>query len=146
MHYRSELTEEEQPQTTSKLEEEDEEMEGDDEDEEGSLTEKSQDETASPATMVQGTYDEDEEPPPLPMSYEHTRRSAEHICLFTGQELKQGNSHLNQHSNLQTMHNYNPTFLLFVKVTFFNSFKCNITVKKNKKTRKKNQSNQAIKQ
>ncbi|XP_058641334.1 histone-lysine N-methyltransferase PRDM16 isoform X7 [Onychostoma macrolepis] len=78
---RSELTEEEQPQshahTTSKLEEEDEEMEGDDEDEEGSLTEKSQDETASPATMVQGTYDEDEEPTPLPMSYEHTRRCIE---------------------------------------------------------------------
>uniref|UniRef100_A0A8C1YY77 Si:ch211-263k4.2 n=1 Tax=Cyprinus carpio TaxID=7962 RepID=A0A8C1YY77_CYPCA len=62
---------------TSKLAEEDEEMEGDDEDEEGSLTEKSQDETASPVTMVQGTYDEDEEPTPLPMSYEHTRRCIE---------------------------------------------------------------------
>ncbi|XP_077079855.1 histone-lysine N-methyltransferase PRDM16 isoform X7 [Siphateles boraxobius] len=78
---RSELTEEEHPQshthTVSKLEEEEEEMEGDDEDEEGSLTEKSQDETASPATMVQGTYDEDEEPTPLPMSYEHTRRCIE---------------------------------------------------------------------
>ncbi|XP_056102768.1 histone-lysine N-methyltransferase PRDM16 isoform X9 [Rhinichthys klamathensis goyatoka] len=78
---RSELTEEEHPQshthTASKLEEEEEEMEGDDEDEEGSLTEKSQDETASPATMVQGTYDEDEEPTPLPMSYEHTRRCIE---------------------------------------------------------------------
>lgn len=80
MHHRSELTEEEQPHahTTSKLAEEDEEMEGDDEDEEGSLTEKSQDETVSPATMVQGTYDEDEEPTALPMSYEHTRRSAKH--------------------------------------------------------------------
>ncbi|XP_039541175.1 histone-lysine N-methyltransferase PRDM16-like, partial [Pimephales promelas] len=78
---RSELTEEEHPQShthiASKLEEEEEEMEGDDEDEEGSLTEKSQDETASPATMVQGTYDEDEEPTPLPMSYEHTRRCIE---------------------------------------------------------------------
>ncbi|XP_005167358.2 histone-lysine N-methyltransferase PRDM16 isoform X6 [Danio rerio] len=78
---RSELAEEEHPQshtlTASKLEEEEEEMEGDDEDEEGSLTEKSQDETASPATMVQGTYDEDEEPTPLPMSYEHTRRCIE---------------------------------------------------------------------
>uniref|UniRef100_A0A8C1Y959 Si:ch211-263k4.2 n=1 Tax=Cyprinus carpio TaxID=7962 RepID=A0A8C1Y959_CYPCA len=73
------LTEEDQSHTraTSKLAEEDEEMEGDDEDEEGSLTEKSQDETASPVTMVQGTYDEDEEPTPLPMSYEHTRRCIE---------------------------------------------------------------------
>lgn len=88
--YRSELTEEDQSHTraTSKLAEEDEEMEGDDEDEEGSLTEKSQDETASPVTMVQGTYDEDEEPTPLPMSYEHTRRSAIHICLFTCERLK----------------------------------------------------------
>ncbi|XP_016150460.1 PR domain zinc finger protein 16 isoform X3 [Sinocyclocheilus grahami] len=78
---RPEQTEDDQPQShthaTSKLAEEDEEMEGDDEDEEGSLTEKSQDETASPVTMVQGTYDEDEEPTPLPMSYEHTRRCIE---------------------------------------------------------------------
>ncbi|XP_067269218.1 histone-lysine N-methyltransferase PRDM16 isoform X4 [Pseudorasbora parva] len=78
---RSELTEEDHAQShtpaVSKLEEEEEEMEGDEEDEEGSLTEKSQDETASPATMVQGTYDEDEEPTPLPMSYEHTRRCIE---------------------------------------------------------------------
>ncbi|XP_051951136.1 histone-lysine N-methyltransferase PRDM16-like isoform X2 [Xyrauchen texanus] len=79
---RTELTEEEHPQshthTASKLEEEEEEIEGDDEDEEGSLTEKSQDETASPATMVQeGTYEDEEEPTPIPMSYEHTRRCIE---------------------------------------------------------------------
>uniref|UniRef100_A0A8B9HSN5 Si:ch211-263k4.2 n=1 Tax=Astyanax mexicanus TaxID=7994 RepID=A0A8B9HSN5_ASTMX len=61
----------------SKLEEEDEEVEGDDEDEEGSLTEKSQDETASPATMVQGTYEDDEESAPLSMTYEHPRRCME---------------------------------------------------------------------
>ncbi|TRY64786.1 hypothetical protein DNTS_004396 [Danionella cerebrum] len=77
----SEVIDDDRPQsrtlTSSKLEEEEEEMEGDDEDEEGSLTEKSQDETTSPATMVQGTYDEDEEVPPLPMSYEHTRRCIE---------------------------------------------------------------------
>lgn len=75
---RSELTEEERPESHaiagSKLEEEEEEVEGDDEDEEGSLTEKSQDETASPATMVQGTYEDDEESAPLSMTYEHPRR------------------------------------------------------------------------
>ncbi|XP_049342211.1 histone-lysine N-methyltransferase PRDM16 isoform X2 [Astyanax mexicanus] len=78
---RSELAEEERPECHavkgSKLEEEDEEVEGDDEDEEGSLTEKSQDETASPATMVQGTYEDDEESAPLSMTYEHPRRCME---------------------------------------------------------------------
>nr|XP_055023717.1 histone-lysine N-methyltransferase PRDM16 isoform X2 [Misgurnus anguillicaudatus] len=76
---RTEPDEEDHPQThtnaASKLEEE--EIEGDDEDEEDSLTEKSQDEIASPATMVQGTYEDDEEPSSLPMSYEHTRRCIE---------------------------------------------------------------------
>ncbi|XP_046727200.1 histone-lysine N-methyltransferase PRDM16 isoform X3 [Silurus meridionalis] len=78
---RSEITEDERPGshavTNSKLEEEEEEVEGDDEDEEGSLTEKSQDEMTSPATMVQSTYDDDEEAAPLSMSYEHPRRCIE---------------------------------------------------------------------
>lgn len=72
------MTEDERPEshtvTDSKLEEEEEEAEGDDEDEEGSLTEKSQDEMTSPAPMVQGTYDDDEEAAPLSMTYEHPRR------------------------------------------------------------------------
>ncbi|XP_060736735.1 histone-lysine N-methyltransferase PRDM16 isoform X5 [Tachysurus vachellii] len=78
---RTEMTEDERPEshaiTDSKLEEEEEEAEGDDEDEEGSLTEKSQDEMTSPATMVQGTYDDDEEAAPLSMTYEHPRRCIE---------------------------------------------------------------------
>ncbi|XP_035392149.1 histone-lysine N-methyltransferase PRDM16 isoform X5 [Electrophorus electricus] len=78
---RAELTEEEHPENHaipgSKLEEEEEEAEGDDEDEEGSLTEKSQDEAASPTAMAQGTYEDEEETPPLSMSYEHPRRCIE---------------------------------------------------------------------
>ncbi|KAJ8371204.1 hypothetical protein SKAU_G00112320 [Synaphobranchus kaupii] len=83
---RPDLQEEERTQThafpNSKLssrglEEEDEEAEGDDEDEDGSLTEKSQDEAASPAAMPQGTYEDEEEPASLSMSYEHTRRCIE---------------------------------------------------------------------
>ncbi|KAG5838692.1 hypothetical protein ANANG_G00226290 [Anguilla anguilla] len=83
---RPDLQEEERPQShafpNSKLsgraaEEEDEEAEGDDEDEDGSLTEKSQDEAASPAALPQGTFEDEEEPASLSMSYEHTRRCIE---------------------------------------------------------------------
>ncbi|XP_030640287.1 histone-lysine N-methyltransferase PRDM16 isoform X2 [Chanos chanos] len=68
------------------LEEEEEEVEGDDEDEEGSLTEKSQDEPASPATMVQGPFEDDEESGPLSLSYEHTRRCIEEDSALLGLE------------------------------------------------------------
>ncbi|KAG9332833.1 hypothetical protein JZ751_014932 [Albula glossodonta] len=80
------LQEEDRPQShtlpNSKLssreaEEDDEEIEGDDEDEDGSLTEKSQDEVASPAALAQGAYEDEEEPSSLSMSYEHTRRCIE---------------------------------------------------------------------
>ncbi|XP_036389281.1 histone-lysine N-methyltransferase PRDM16 isoform X3 [Megalops cyprinoides] len=64
-------------QSSREVEEEDEEGEGDEEDEDGSLTEKSQDEAASPAAMPQGSYDDDEEPASLSMGYEHTRRCIE---------------------------------------------------------------------
>lgn len=118
-YYRSELTEEEHPQshthTASKLEEEEEEMEGDDEDEEGSLTEKSQDETASPATMVQGTYDEDEEPTPLPMSYEHTRRS---VYL---EKIQKSHSHLNEHSFFKDV-----KMVGMINFGLFDPFYCNM--------------------
>ncbi|XP_066546862.1 histone-lysine N-methyltransferase PRDM16 isoform X3 [Amia ocellicauda] len=82
---RPETQDEERPQihalANSKLsgrgaeeEEEEEEAEGDDEDEDGSLTEKSQDEGISPATVPQGSYEDEEEPASLAMSYEQTRR------------------------------------------------------------------------
>ncbi|MFT7804545.1 PR domain zinc finger protein 16 isoform X3 [Arapaima gigas] len=58
-------------------EEDDEELEGDDEDEDGSLTEKSQDETASPAPAARGSYEDEEEPGPLSMAYDHARRCIE---------------------------------------------------------------------
>ncbi|XP_023697316.2 histone-lysine N-methyltransferase PRDM16 isoform X1 [Paramormyrops kingsleyae] len=53
---------------------EEEELEGDDEDEDGSLTEKSQDEVASPAAIAQGTYEDEEESSSLSMTYEQNRR------------------------------------------------------------------------
>ncbi|KAI1892557.1 hypothetical protein AGOR_G00134810 [Albula goreensis] len=83
---RPDLQEEDRPQShtlpNSKLssreaEEDDEEIEGDDEDEDGSMTEKSQDEVASPAALAQGAYEDEEEPSSLSMSYEHTRRCIE---------------------------------------------------------------------
>ncbi|XP_069039755.1 histone-lysine N-methyltransferase PRDM16 isoform X5 [Lepisosteus oculatus] len=82
---RPEIQEDDHPQScalpNSKLrrrgadeEEDEEEGEGDDEDEDGSLTEKSQDEGVSPATVPQGSYEDEEEPSSLSMSYEQTRR------------------------------------------------------------------------
>uniref|UniRef100_A0A6I8N171 PR/SET domain 16 n=1 Tax=Ornithorhynchus anatinus TaxID=9258 RepID=A0A6I8N171_ORNAN len=55
------------------VDEEEEELEEEDDD---SLTGKSQDETVSPTTEPQGTYEdeEDEEPTSLTMSFDHTRR------------------------------------------------------------------------
>ncbi|XP_029102664.1 histone-lysine N-methyltransferase PRDM16 isoform X2 [Scleropages formosus] len=58
-------------------EEDDDELEGDDEDEDGSLTEKSQDEVVSPAPAPRSSYEDEEEPGPLSMAYDHTRRCIE---------------------------------------------------------------------
>ncbi|MGH0146170.1 UNVERIFIED_CONTAM: hypothetical protein FKN15_041060 [Acipenser sinensis] len=60
------------PKRSEGEEEEEEEEEADEED--GSLTEKSQDEVVSPPMVPQGSYEDEEEPSSLTMSYEHTRR------------------------------------------------------------------------
>lgn len=62
------------PTNPKRSEGEEEEEEEDADEEDGSLTEKSQDEVVSPPMVPQGSYEDEEEPSSLTMSYEHTRR------------------------------------------------------------------------